>query len=166
MKAEPIHKSIVSLFVGVTTVVVEDMQTSKPDDYVTPSIRGIQSLSNFLFEDRTVQMWKAFGIGVGDNVSMQPKSVQHAWLTAESVFDSSKSGFNIMKSEPESCLHIEPPTDVEDTAEPVAQEPTSGDTAVSDAPQCLRLFPCPEPNCRKQFNKYANLERHLILGMY
>ena len=63
---------------GVTTVVVNTLETQRPEDYVAPHIQGIQSLANFQFDltvSNRLSTWKSYGIGVGKLPCVATKEV-------------------------------------------------------------------------------------------
>lgn len=167
---------------GVTTFVVPSLEERTPKQ--KPTIQQITSLSNFEFsenfhQDTTeVTAWKAYNVGPGVKIELHKDMSTNSWINkggpGYQVFATETSNWSPMKDQQqgESCMtesgNLEPdePMQTEGLVDTTYLDLDTNEFSQQDKASCLRLFKCPAENCVKSFNRYANLMRHISIGMY
>ncbi|MCP4493841.1 MAG: hypothetical protein GY820_42050 [Gammaproteobacteria bacterium] len=106
-----------------------------------------------------LKAWRAWGIGSGRDIDL-PAPHHYAWLKKTTIYTSNKSGWNRMLTQDE-CMPAVP----EKAREAATLEPEV-DEAQDDRQQheCVKLFECLEPNCKKVLNKFGNWINHMSVG--
>ena len=125
---------------GCACAVVDIDETKRPVTKLTWP--GIQALNNFLFEDdEGIRVWKSFNIGEG-------------------------KVFHPSCNDGETNLKVIDDFDFE----PQQEEPPQKKQKTSPAPVSNRetpaVFACPEANCIKEFQSFADLEQHMDSGRH
>ncbi|XP_078384142.1 uncharacterized protein LOC144666618 [Oculina patagonica] len=139
---------------AVRVVLVTDA-TNKPQQEVPGRWEGISSLNNFLYQEDCVTVWKACNIGEGKNIPWSQLQVP-VRLPDVCKAEVSKGDFVACSKErrvPAERAMIEHLDEEKDEDGDEEEEGASSG-----------LLSCPVDGCICTYQKYYNLERHLLFG--
>lgn len=144
---------------GVDATLCRSLQNQKPS--LNVKIPGVSLISNIEYNDGSLTVWKAYGIGPGKCIRISelttPQVVQVPDLvkfdgdTAERM---PNAHFIKVKSRPQ------PRTGADSQRCSVTEEEPEGDSST------VPLFSCPEEGCVKTYQRFSSLQYHLDLGKH
>ena len=143
---------------GVDVTLCSSSQIPKPS--LNVKIEGVSLISNIEYNDGSLRIWKAYGIGPG-------KCVQLTKLGIPSVVpipDLVKYDGDTVKPTPNAHFikiksRLSPRSDDSQECSDTEKEPRTDTPAVP-------LFSCPEEGCVKEYQRFSSLQHHLDIGKH
>ena len=144
---------------GVDVTLCSSLQNQNPS--LNVKIAGVSLISNIQYNDGSLTVWKAYGIGPGKCIRLSelttPQVIQVPDLvkcdggTAKRM---PNAHFVEVKSRPQPCRATNSQRCSDTEEEPMVDTST------------FPLFSCPEEGCVKTYQRFSSLQRHLDLGKH